>query len=331
MRYLGALVLVAAAAVLRFAMEPWLDRGFPFLTFYAVLPFAALYGGLVPGLVATLAAGVVATAVFMSGIHGAGDVIGLVFFEFAGTAFAVAGGRLHGALGRRQRAEIELREALALRDEFLSIAAHELRTPLAALTLQLDSLARTEDPTDRGRKLERARRQTARLAELIQELLTVGRISTGRLELVREDLDLAELVRDVVTGMRDAATQAGSRLTASVPASAAGRWDRLRLEQVLGNLIDNAIKYGAGQPVEVTLTADLEHVTIQVRDHGMGIAPEKVPRVFDRFERGVSAKNFGGLGLGLYITKQIVDAHGGTIVATSTPGDGASFTVTLPR
>jgi two-component system, OmpR family, sensor kinase len=330
-KYAQTLAFVAAATVLRLALAPWLGTGFPFLTYYAALPFAALIGGLAPGLIATAAASVLAMVLFMGGLHSTGDVVGLAFFVIAGSAFAFTGERLQQAYARRRLAEGELREALALRDEFLSIAAHELRTPLTAMILQIESALRSEREDQRKPKLERARRQAGRLTKLVDELLTVGRITSGRLELVREPLDLAELVRDVVGRLRDSATQHGSTLTCDVPATVTGSWDRMRVEQIIGNLVDNAIKYGGGKPVAVTLTADAERATITVRDQGIGIGPEKLGRVFDRFERAVSARNYGGLGLGLYIASQIVDAHGGTIAVASTPGHGATFTVTLPR
>jgi signal transduction histidine kinase len=330
-KYAQVLAFVAIATVLRVAFTPWLGSGFPFLTYYAALPFAALVGGLAPGLLATAVASVLAVVLFMGGVHSSGDVVGLAFFVIAGMAFAFTGERLQQAYERRRLAEGELREALAMRDEFLTIAAHELRTPLTAMILQIESALRSDREDQRKPKLERARRQAGRLTKLVDELLTVGRITSGRLELVREPLDLAELVRDTVGRLRDTAAQSGTTLTCDVPATVTGSWDRMRLEQIVGNLVDNAIKYGGGKPIAVTLTADADHATLTVRDHGIGIGPEKVARVFDRFERAVSARNYGGLGLGLYITRQIVDAHGGTITVASTPGEGATFTVTLPR
>jgi two-component system OmpR family sensor kinase len=330
-KYAQALAFVAAATALRLAFAPWFGSGLPFLTYYAALPFAALVGGLLPGLVATAASTTLAVGLFMDGVDSTGEALGVAFFMIAGAAFSVTGERLQRASARRLLAEGELREALAMRDEFLSIAAHELRTPLTAMILQIESALRSDRDDQRKPKLERARRQAGRLTKLVDELLTVGRITSGRLELVREPLDLAEIVRDTVGRLRDSAAQNGSTLTCDVPATVPGSWDRMRIEQVVGNLVDNAIKYGGGAPITVTLTADAERAAIAVRDEGIGIDAEKLARVFDRFERAVSARHYGGLGLGLYIARQIVDAHGGTITVASTPGDGATFTVTLPR
>lgn len=226
-------------------------------------------------------------------------------------------------------------EAVEARDEFLSIASHELRTPLTALTLQLQSLRRllaTGHPDDRApAKLDLALRQTERLTKLIDNLLEVSRITTGRLELNPEDCDLAEVIGDVTARLTDEAARAGCEIAVRAWAPVSGQWDRLRIEQVVVNLLSNAIKYAPGKPIEVEVGEDGEDARVIVRDHGPGIAPVDEKRIFGRFQRAASTRHYGGLGLGLYITTQILEAHGATITVERPPGGGARFTVTLPR
>jgi len=230
----------------------------------------------------------------------------------------------------------EAEEAIHLRDDFLSIASHELRTPLTALQLQLQSiqhmLAREEPASGDSkfaRKLESSNRQTERLVSLVDDLLDVSRLSLGKLQLNREALDLAEVTTEVVERHTSQASAAGCPLRLAAD-SIRGDWDRLRLEQVLTNLITNAIKYGSGKPVDVVVNGAGALARLSIRDHGIGIGPADLERIFGRFERAVSGRHYGGLGLGLYISKQIVEAHGGVISAESKPGEGAAFHVTLP-
>jgi PAS domain S-box-containing protein len=230
-----------------------------------------------------------------------------------------------------------LEDAIRLRDDFLAIASHELRTPLTALQLQLQGMRHLlskqggNDDDRFARKLEGAARQTVRLGRLIDELLDVSRISLGRLSLQPERVDLAEIAREVVEAHAAEARASGCTLRLDGAPSAMGEWDRLRMEQVIGNLIANAVKYGPGQRIEVRIEVCSESARVLVRDHGIGVRPEDARRIFGRFERAVSSTHYGGLGLGLYISEQIVDAHGGTIDVRSEPGQGSVFTVTLPR
>ena len=233
----------------------------------------------------------------------------------------------------------EAQEAVRLRDEFLSIASHELKTPLTPLSLKLQMLAGAarQQPESPFRQAVEdyvavGSRQVKKLSELVNDLLDVARIAGGRLRLELEDVELGTLVRDVVTRYEPEAARAGSRLMLEVADDAVrGHWDRLRLEQVITNLVDNAIKYGAGKPIHVSLSADAGRAYLRVRDEGIGIDPEHLPRIFERFERAVSDRHYGGLGLGLYITRTIVEGLGGSIQAESAPGLGSTFTVVLPR
>ena len=231
----------------------------------------------------------------------------------------------------------EARQAVAQRDEFFTVAAHELRTPTTSLKLNVQSLLRGARRGEAGQlpaslmaKLENVDRNAGRLNALVNELLDVTRIHAGRLRLDLEQVDLTALVQDVAARFELPATQAHSPIHLELSGPAVGAWDRLRLEQVVTNLLSNALKYGAGKPVRLRVSADATCARLVVRDEGIGIAPESLPRLFGRFERAVSERHYGGLGLGLYITRQIVEALGGSVSVVSAPGAGATFTVELP-
>jgi two-component system OmpR family sensor kinase len=232
----------------------------------------------------------------------------------------------------------ELRAAIAHRDDFISIASHELRTPLAALQLQLDSLARGFDrrpdgwPRDKALgKIAAALRQTDRLTTLVEGLLNVSRLATGAPMLDLAEFDLVGLVEEVADRFAELAQHAGSSIALDLPGPVRGRWDRVRVDHALTNLLSNALKYGPGQPVEISVVDGPELVEVIVRDEGIGIAPEDLGRIFGRFERAVSSRHYGGMGLGLYIASKMITAHGGTIDVHSQLGEGATLAVHLPR
>jgi signal transduction histidine kinase len=170
-----------------------------------------------------------------------------------------------------------------------------------------------------------------KLGALIGDLLDVSRISANRMKLSLAPMDFAAMLLEVVSRYEAQALRAGTALQADVPTSLMGTWDTMRLEQVVVNLLDNALKYGAGKPVRLRLVEDSGNAILTVQDEGIGIAPEAQRRIFERFARAVSDRHYGGLGLGLYITKTLVEAMGGTIQVQSEPGRGATFTVVLPK
>ena len=235
-----------------------------------------------------------------------------------------------------KKAEDLLREAVVLRDDFLSVASHELRTPLTALKLEVANLlrlARLDGGSERARliaKVQKIDAQATRLRGLIDDLLDVSRLAAGQLDLDVAPVDLAGLTCEVGARYTSEAARVGSTLTVEATEAAIGHWDRDRLEQVVSNLISNAVKYGDGKPIDVTVRAEGGHAELTVRDHGLGIAPQDQERIFGRFERAASSGNYGGIGLGLWTVKQIVWVFGGVVSVESAPGAGSVFTVELP-
>jgi PAS domain S-box-containing protein len=228
----------------------------------------------------------------------------------------------------------EAQEAIRLRDEFLSIASHELKTPLTSLRLQLSLIQRNMGAESQERlqpKVVGAHRQVDRLSGLVDTLLDVSRIATGRIALERTEVDLCLMAREAVERLREVFEQAGSPVHLHADAPVLGWWDTLRLDQVLVNLLTNAAKYGQGRPISIRVEADAERARFIVQDEGIGIPPDALPRLFGRFERAVSTRHYGGLGLGLFISREIVQAHGGRIEVRSQPGAGSTFVVDLPR
>lgn len=255
-------------------------------------------------------------------------------------------GRSYGAmdlalveeLGRRAALAVEnarlyrrAEEALRARDEFLAVASHELRGPITSIHLAVQALLQRKLPPDqRSRALELVEREDRRLSRFVGELLDLGRLRAGRLQLELEEVELGAVVQDVVQRVEPELTASGSTLALSLAPGVVGEWDRFRLEQVVTNLLSNAIKFGLGRPIEVALDAADGRARLDVRDQGIGVEAGARERIFLPFERNVSSRNYGGLGLGLHIVKTIVGALGGTVRAEGEPGAGTIFTVVLP-
>jgi signal transduction histidine kinase len=237
--------------------------------------------------------------------------------------------RAHAHLERAR----QLEEHMASRDAFFAAASHELRNPIHSLQLQLLALARRAEREAPAPELEwvharlgTATKQLSRLTQLVDTLLDVSRIASGRLPLVLEDVDLAEIAADAFERLAPS-EQAQITLTLT---PIVGRWDRLRLDQVVTNLVSNAIKYGEGRPIDIGVSAAGERARLEVTDHGIGIAPHHQERVFERFERAVTDRRYAGFGLGLWITSRIVEEFTGTLSLRSELGVGSTFIVELP-
>jgi PAS domain S-box-containing protein len=232
----------------------------------------------------------------------------------------------------------DVQQAVRVRDEFLSIASHELRTPLTPLRLQIhDLLDRSRSakllsqPPDRiTARLESASRQVDRMARMVSNLLDVSRIVAGRVVLEREEMDLLALVREVLERAEPELQRGNYQVSLQGAEPIVGNWDRLRVDQAVTNLISNAIKYGEGRPIDAAVLQEGDRALFRVRDHGIGIESDQLDRIFGRFERAVSERAYGGLGLGLYIVRRFAEAHGGAVRVDSRPGEGSTFTLELP-
>lgn len=240
----------------------------------------------------------------------------------------------------RERLLEDRRLAIAARDQFMAVAAHELRTPLTTLSLLVDHLimalgpgggpAHGPETAVRAQQLPRLRRQISRLDALVTEMLDVSRITGGGLDLVSGPVDLGMLAREVVDRFEPELHRQNVELKLAVEGDVRGNWDGGRIDQVITNLISNALKYGAGKPIEVSVRAETSRAIVVVRDHGLGIPPEEQSKIFGPFARAVAAKHHAGLGLGLWIAQKIVHASGGRIILNSQSGRGSTFTMELP-
>jgi signal transduction histidine kinase len=245
-------------------------------------------------------------------------------------ATAIENARLH------QRAQAAVRRAEAAvraRDEFIALAAHELRTPLTAMQLTVENLIRrapsasSEDAERIGRSLLK---QIKRLDALDAQMLDATLISAQHLHASFAPADLCEVVRDTAESLAALLERHGCALVVRADAPVVGEWDATQLARMFSNLLDNAAKFGSGKPIEVTVERSGDAGTLSVLDHGNGIPPERVPHIFEAFERGVPSTHYGGLGLGLFIAKAIVEDHGGMLTVDNRPGQGATFTARLP-
>lgn len=232
----------------------------------------------------------------------------------------------------------ELQRSLRMRDEFMSLVAHELRTPLNTLFLetQMRSLQVRKgnlaafDAEKLSAMVTRDERQIKAMIRLIDDMLDVSRIRSGTLSIRPAQVELMALLERVVSDLSLQAAAAGCTLALTPHAPVAGCWDEFRIEQVIVNLLTNALRYGGSRPVEVSVQDGPGQVRIDVRDQGRGIAPEDVQRIFEPYERGARNGEPKGLGLGLYISRQLAQSHGGQLSVQSKPGEGSVFSLTLP-
>ncbi|HUZ11737.1 MAG TPA: HAMP domain-containing sensor histidine kinase [Caulobacteraceae bacterium] len=238
---------------------------------------------------------------------------------------------------RRLRARVaELTEAVNARDEFLAIATHELRNPMTPILGQIELLLRLVrsdrdiSPERLAQGLEKLEYGAAQFRRRASMLLDVARFNAGRFEPDAKDVDLSELVRGVAETHALVARYAGVALELDVAEGVCGRCDRLAVEQIADNLVSNAIKYGRDNPVRIQLARDGDQAVLQVRDGGPGIGAADQARIFGKFERAVGGREHAGVGIGLWVVRKLVDALGGRIDVQSRPGEGSSFTVTLP-
>jgi PAS domain S-box-containing protein len=261
----------------------------------------------------------------------------LQFATYDITARKRAEEELERLVDRERQARERAEAALQVREDFLSIAAHELKTPLTPLKMQVFALRRhlsevlAEDPKAQAltKLIEGSDMQLDRLVRLADDLLEVSRINRGRLTLQLEPCDLAEVVEMTVGRFSAELGQAGCEVRLQAE-PVDGWWDRQRVQRVVAILLSNALKFGKGRPIDIRVEARDTRAIFSVRDRGIGIPLEDQARIFRRFERAVSLRHFGGFGIGLYMARRLVEAHGGTIWVESEPGKGSTFTVELP-
>jgi signal transduction histidine kinase len=237
-----------------------------------------------------------------------------------------------------QEAQQQLQRAVSMRDDFMSMIAHELRNPLNSVYLQAQlrrkMLSAPQPPGQDAmlKMVERDERQIRSMVRLLDDMLDVSRARTGRLAIMRARFDLAASARVVVDAIQEQATRSGVPITIAAPDGLQIEGDEFRIEQVITNLLTNALRYGQGKPVAVAvgLREDEREAFVSVRDQGMGVAPADQERIFEQFERTEGASQVPGLGLGLYIARQIAQAHQGRLEVRSAPGEGAEFILSLP-
>lgn len=237
-------------------------------------------------------------------------------------------------VGRRIK---ELTEAVAARDTFIAVAAHELRNPMMPILGQLDLLL---SAMRAGKcSLELAEQRIERIQRTVQQymkravvLLDVSRMNSGKFRLEPIPCDLALLLRQIAEEFAAVAHHAGVSLNVQAPERLPGIWDRLAVEQVIDNLLSNAIKYGGNSSVDLSLSETDAGIHIRVRDRGKGIPVEQRVRIFERFERAVGHNEYrSGFGVGLWVVGQLVQAMKGAILIEDAPGGGALFIVSLPK
>ena len=241
-------------------------------------------------------------------------------------------------LAQLQQTQVELEHAVRMRDDFMSIVSHEVRTPLNGLILETQlrkmHLARDNTAAFTKDKLEamvdRDERQIQSLIRLIEDMLDVSRIRTGKLSIRPSEFDLSQLVANLLEVFSPQISAAQASISFSAAQPVVGQWDEFRIEQVISNLLTNALRYGAQKPIDVAVYREEGYAVVQVRDQGIGISQENQQRIFQQFERVAGSHVVSGLGLGLFISEQIVAAHSGKIEVHSELGEGALFKVCLP-
>lgn len=331
---IGPFVLVVLALLIQHLFAPFIGPRV-FLLLYPAVFIGSFFGVFWSSVFATVFAAIAACLLMFNGQHSLdpdADSFAVLVFFFSGLSSIYLGQsnliqKLYGD---------EMKKAVSTRDEFLSIASHELKTPITSLKLQIQMTKRKLLSGNKlleenlVKSLEVQEKQVTRLTGLVEELLNVTRIQSGKFNYTFEEIDLGELINDIVDKYSDEFKAAKCKLSVYASKSLIVRGDPFRLEQVLVNLLSNALKYAAGKPIEIQTFTDDDLVKLVIKDSGMGISSEKLEKIFDRYERAGSHRNISGLGLGLFIVKEIVTQHDGRVYVDSELGKGSSFTVELP-
>lgn len=351
--------IVAVALLVSFALRTNAAQAIPYLLFVIAITVSTWYGGLKPGLLSTILSGFAIGLFLVSSsalyqlqlIESAIPIIllliigGLISFivdkTTQNTELAVLRIRdkeYHRIISLHEETIAKQAVEIKARDEFLSIASHELKTPLTSMLLQLQTALHSIRNVSLANfsveklmvMLENAEGQTTRLSKMINDLLNVSLITTGRMDLNIQSVNLSEVVKNVIESFSERLTQENYSVDLQLEEAVSGKWDKVRIEQVITNLVSNAIKYGNHKPITIIVKNHGSKALLQVIDQGIGIPADQHQRIFARFERGSQVDKVKGLGIGLYITQQIITAHGGTIAITSKTDSGSKFTVELP-
>lgn len=246
---------------------------------------------------------------------------------------------LQQKLKKIEETEAGLQKALKSRDEFFSICSHELKTPLTTLKMQIQLTNHLRErkgdevafgPANMEKFLAHADRSVERIIHLVNDMLDISRMATGQLSLKLEKVDLDSLAYDVVDRLRPFCELAGCELRTEIHSEVTGLWDKFRIEQVMTNLITNAAKYAPEHPIEVHVGKAGKEAIVKVKDFGPGISREDQIRIFERFERATDPDTVSGLGLGLFISREIMQLHHGSLSVESEIGKGSTFTIKLP-
>lgn len=357
--YSFAVLIGGLALLIKLLLNPTIGQTSAPLIFLPAIILSAWYGGFYPGVVTTVITALEMDYFFLPPYHFLAFMqflpmfqIVLYILEGGFISFFIDIGKRRNNTKEYRRREKEQNEKLLelerkyakaqeeiqSRDEFLSIASHELKTPLTSMLLQIQtalhnirSVSLAQFSVEHLLKmLESAENQTKRLSRMINDLLNVSLITTGKMELEVEELDLSEIVKNVVEDFAQRLEKDHYEVIVHAEKPVVGEWDKVRIEQAISNLLSNAIKYGRKKPIEITVTRKDAMARLLMKDQGIGISSQDLKRIFALFQRAVSANDYKGLGVGLYITNQIVRAHGGKISVSSKEGKGSTFLIELP-
>lgn len=337
----------------------WLGTPIVFIIFLPAIMLSTWYGGVKAGLAANIAASIsiyyfFTIPYYSLDIKSISVVVQLIIFMIEGliVSYFIDSERRYEKINLYKKQDKEnkkiiealknelhsAKEEVALRDEFLAIASHELKTPLTTVVLQLQTTLHNIRNVSLSqfsvehllKMLQSMQNQANRLSRMINDLLNISLISTRKMTLELEDVDLATMIKDIADSFAEKLEKENLTLSVDIKNSILGKLDKLRLEQVLDNLISNALKYGNKKPIEICLEKQNHFAIIRVIDKGIGIKPSEEEKIFALFKRGTTEKDYKGLGIGLYIAQQIILLHGGRIEVKSSLGKGSIFSIFLP-
>ncbi|HSW96243.1 MAG TPA: HAMP domain-containing sensor histidine kinase [Candidatus Saccharimonadales bacterium] len=357
--YFFSVLIAVVALFITLLVDPSIGKTTATLIFLPAIIISAWYGGFYPGAVTTIIAAIEMDYFFLPSYNLFTftqfiPMLQIVLFIVEGffVSFFIDIGKRRDNIKdyrRREKEQAErflelenkyaqAQEEIQSRDEFLSVASHELKTPLTSMLLQIQtalhnirSVSLAQFSVEHLLKmLESAENQTKRLSRMINDLLNVSLITTGKMDLELEELDLEEVVKNVLEDFSQKLEKENYEVIIHTTEPVIGQWDKVRIEQAISNLISNAIKYGRRKPIEITLAKRETMGRLVMKDQGIGIPATDAKRIFALFQRAVSPNDYKGLGVGLYITNQIIKAHGGKISVSSKEGKGSTFTIELP-